>query len=109
MRSRRCSRAERSAPVERPYRACTRGEVRWACAGSARAPTRLERSLLRVGDLPLGGSEHTGAVLVRALIDLDLLGARLVSIGQRLANLLNTLIVLAGPRLATSHSAYARA
>src|ERR1700686_2962418 len=102
MRSRRCSRAERSQLQWNGLTAPAPAVRLDGRAPARRAPTRLERSLLRVGNLPLGGSEHTGAVLVRALIDLDLLGARLVSIGQRLANLLNTLIVIAGPWLATS-------
>src|SRR4051812_50220196 len=59
----------------------------------------MPRAVLRGGDGALRRLEHPGAVLVAALVLAHAAGGVLVGVAQRGADLLDVLVVVAGPRL----------
>src|SRR4051794_6892407 len=59
----------------------------------------MPRAVLRGGDGALRRLEHPGAVLVAALVLAHAAGGVLVGVAQRRADLLDVLVVVAGPRL----------
>jgi hypothetical protein len=62
-------------------------------------PSISLRLRLRVSELALGGLQHAGAALVRALVGADLLGAIVVSSGQDRGDLGGGELVVSRPRL----------
>src|SRR3954447_24421028 len=59
----------------------------------------MPRAVLRGGDGALGRLEHPGAVLVAALVLAHAAGGVLVGVTEGGADLLDVLVVVAGPRL----------
>src|SRR3954466_14815459 len=67
----------------------------------------MPRAVLRGGDGALGRLEHAGAVLVAALVLAHAAGGVLVGVAQRRADLLDVLVVVAGPRLVLGQGLHA--